>query len=136
VTLAPIIIVGCLFLCSKVLPETRDICFEWGVFLAYAMLPISSVAPCRLFSCEKFDGLGSFLRADYALSCDSPTYTGWLVFGAIMAVVWILGVPCLAATLLYKHRQDLLEPSEKRELNPHLKGFHLLFDGYQSQYFW
>ena len=47
----------------------------WVLLLSFLTFPMVSSLAFRAFSCETFDGGKRFLRADYAVDCDSDEYT-------------------------------------------------------------
>lgn len=69
------------------------------------------------------------------MDCSAPEYSQFKFFGALMVAVWPVGVPMLFASLLHKHRWELLEPDEVRQTNFIIDPIRILFEGYRPAYF-
>ena len=77
---------------------------------------------------------GSFYLADdMRLLCYTNQWWGYAIYGGIMAVVYVLGLPLATLIILYRHRRTLYGPNSKATL--HRFGF--LYDAYgPSAWFW
>ncbi len=76
------------------------------LFIAY---PSISVKIFRLFRCIPVEGK-FWLVADMRLQCFTPRWVGYAVYGLVMAVVYVLGLPVLTIVLLQRHRATLFGP--------------------------
>ena len=57
--------------------------------------PSLSTTVIRTFDCNDFDDGSSWLEIDYSLDCHSVTHTWMKAYAALMALLWIVGCPCL-----------------------------------------
>ena len=81
--------------------------------------PLAASTIFTTFVCDKFDGDQLFLRAELTLACDgSPARRGWVVFAAIMVVLFPIGVPALLFTLLYSNRDGMVRLVQELEQEP------------------
>jgi hypothetical protein len=107
----------------------------WVVFVTFLMLPASSVAAFRVYACETFDDDSTWLRADYNVECDTELHNFFKLYAGFVILLWPVGVPLMTGALLYKHRELLAEPHEERAKEAEVVSYKLLFEGYQSAFF-
>lgn len=79
-------------------------------FLVYSSV---SATVFRMFACESLDDGFTYLRADYALLCDSSRHKALQVYSAFMIAVYPVGIPLLYAVILFRSR-DLLRDGNRR----------------------
>eukprot|EP00611_Tribonema_gayanum_P023781 TRINITY_DN507_c0_g1_i5.p1 TRINITY_DN507_c0_g1~~TRINITY_DN507_c0_g1_i5.p1 ORF type:complete len:835 (-),score=189.38 TRINITY_DN507_c0_g1_i5:172-2676(-) len=83
------------------------------ILLVLAFLIFGGVSSTILetFGCESFPTINErFLRADYAISCNTSTYKSYRAYAAFMLVVYPIGIPALFALLLSKARDEVRGP--------------------------
>eukprot|EP00946_MAST-07B_sp_MAST-7B-sp1_P005133 g5133.t1 len=87
-----------------------------------------------LFRCIHVNGLkADVLLADFAVSCDSDEFMSYSAAGIVFLIVYILGIPCSMAIVLYKNRKHLHDTSSPRyeSLKRSLGGMYLQYDDEQ-----
>jgi hypothetical protein len=80
------------------------------VFLVMTFLIYSTVSTTvfQTFACDSTAGLGgSYLRADYSISCGTRAHTLYRVYAAFMVALYPLGIPAVYAYLLWSHKELL-----------------------------
>ncbi len=84
-----------------------------GFVVVFLVYPSCSAALFKFSGCKTFNGEGedgaAFLLVDYAVRCDDATHTAMWFYVALMLIVYPIGVPCLYAAILYRHRNTLRE---------------------------
>jgi hypothetical protein len=65
-----------------------------------------SVKIMETFACHNVEG-GSFLRADYAISCDDSRWSHWALYAGFWAVIFVVGFPLFLLIRLLRMRADL-----------------------------
>jgi hypothetical protein len=107
--------------------------------LAFTFLifsPVSTVV-FQTFACDYVEGTKeSWLRADYSISCDSDRYKAYRVYGVFMILLYPLGIPALYIYLLRRHRVDLMQSNDQRDVDitPHATKF--LWSPYTPDTYW
>jgi len=121
----------------------------------YLILPQVSMVVFKTFSCRQFDGdYGSYLIADYSLSCDSPEHKWMVAYASVMVVVYPLGIPLANHFMLWRVR-DKVNPNQRnlvfesgsekaglakatqiRDKNKDIQYLSFLFAAYQPEYWW
>ncbi len=90
------------------------------LFIAY---PSVSVKIFRLFRCIPVEGK-YWLVADMRLQCFTGRWTAFAAYGAVMVVLYVVGLPALTTALLWKHRRTLFGPGSDATM----KRFGFLYD--------
>ncbi|CAM9625594.1 unnamed protein product, partial [Ectocarpus fasciculatus] len=109
------------------------------LFTSYMVLPGVAVYIFGTFNCHDIDDEGSYLRADYSISCASDRYYFGTLWAAGMAFVYCLGVPMTYLSLLRKRKHTLIargnpESCTKLDLLK-ITPLTFLFSAYEPQ-FW
>jgi hypothetical protein len=76
------------------------------LFIAY---PSVSVKILRLFRCREVEGT-YYLVADMRLECFTPEWWGYGIYGIVMVAVYVVGLPALILSVLYKNKATLFGP--------------------------
>ena len=115
-TLAPLVLLGCIFLFhwtqrKRSKAPQENLVRHIGIFIKVMLLfflPSISRRICQAFQCRSFDG-GDFslLVADYSISCLSNKHTGFVYFAIIMLLIYPIGYPCLTYIWLRKFEEKL-----------------------------
>ncbi len=88
----------------------------------------------RLFRCREIDGV-SWLEADMRLQCYTTEWTGYAIYGVIMCVVYVFGLPLLVSILLFRRRHALFGADAAATAN--LAAFGFLYEDYgPSAWLW
>ncbi len=58
----------------------------------------------QIFNCQDFEDGTSWLKVDYSTPCHTAEYKGYVVYAALMLVVYPIGLPLLTVYLIYKNR--------------------------------
>ena len=66
-----------------------------------------------MFACESLDDGFTYLRADYAILCDSTKHKSLQLYAAFMIAVYPVGIPLLYAVILFRNR-DILKDGDRR----------------------
>ena len=108
------------------------------LFIAY---PSVSVKIFRLFNCAEVDG-SYWLSVDMRLQCYTREWTGYALYGFIMMVLYVIGLPAIILVLLFKHRTTLFGPGSEETMRRFgfLYVFHapliaVAYDKYRSSLF-
>jgi hypothetical protein len=88
------------------LPSMRKHVALATVYFCIFAFPVLSVKIMETFACHDVGG-GSFLRADYALSCNAAEWKQWVVYSGFWAAVFVVGFPLFLLTSLLLMRADL-----------------------------
>lgn len=106
-----------------------------ALYLALFVYSPVSYKVFQTFACDELDDGGTYLRADYSLSCLTPRHGAYEVYALIMVWVYPVGVPAVFAWLLARHRHDLVQPD--RETMAHLQPFNGIWGAYRpSRYYY
>jgi hypothetical protein len=97
---------------TLVAAQNRIVSVDWvGVFKASFMLlfiayPGVSLKVLRLFKCREIEGVW-WLAADMRLRCYDGRWAGFAIYGLIVAVVYIVGLPAAVLWILWRRRHKL-----------------------------
>ena len=99
------------------------------LFIAY---PSVSTKILRLYNCRLVEG-EYWLVADMRLQCFSAEWLAYAVYGAVMCVLYVGGLPCGILYVLFKRRKTLFGPGSETTMRTY--GF--LYDSYGPvAWFW
>ena len=119
-------------------------CLQAAVLVLIIVLPTTSTAIFRTFSCRSFDqNHGRFLIADLSIDCDSETHHAFEAFAIFAILLYPIGVPMIFFGLLVQKR-DLINPRvdsedlaySARGADKSLAPLRLLFDAYRPGIWW
>ena len=79
------------------------------LLLSFLTFPAVSSLAFRAFDCEKFDGGRRFLRADYAVDCDSPAYSSIMSLATLAILLYPILIPLSYLLLLVRARRAISE---------------------------
>jgi hypothetical protein len=80
------------------------------LFVAYAAV---SIKVLRVFRCRKIEGVW-YLVADMRQECFTAEWWGYAAYGAVMGVLFVLGMPLLVLTILVRNRSQLYGPKSEQ----------------------
>jgi hypothetical protein len=78
--------------------------------LSYYFLSDTSIIIFQVFICQQFDGSGSYLIADYSISCDTSMYNEYKAYGIFCTLIYPIGIP-LTYTLILCYYRKKINPS-------------------------
>jgi hypothetical protein len=90
---------------AKFPSKRKDVLLATVYFCIFAF-PVVSVKIMETFACHDVEG-GSFLRADYALSCSVMEWRQWAVYAGFWAAVFVVGFPLFLLVKLLQMRADV-----------------------------
>lgn len=106
-----------------------------AIYLAFLVYSPVSYKIFQAFACDELDDGKTFLRADYSLSCLTPRHSAYEVYALIMVGIYPVGIPAVFASLLTRHRHDLVKPD--RATTAHLQPFKGIWGAYRpSRYYY
>jgi hypothetical protein len=83
--------------------------FLLGTFL---VLPAASTKILTYYACKTFDDdYGTYMVADYSISCDSSKYKLFSVYASVFLVIFVIGIPSFYFQQLWTNRH-LLDPGQ------------------------
>ena len=109
---------------SSSMQRSRASLIEWILFTFYFFFSSSSRVVFEMFNCDDaFESGSSYLRADYRLKCEGPTYESYLWYAIFMMFVYPIGVPLLFIGILFSKRNaiDMNGMEACRGLDSYLK---------------
>lgn len=91
-----------------------------ALFVMFMVYSTVSYTIFQTFECDQLDDGRSYLRADYSLTCSTSLHEFYRVYAGLMVMVYPVGVPCVFAWWLFKHRHELTKKdrASKAELRP------------------
>ncbi|CAN0522552.1 unnamed protein product, partial [Scytosiphon promiscuus] len=81
-----------------------------ALYLAFLVYSPVSYKVFQAFSCDELGDGGTYVRADYSLSCLTSSHSSYEVYALVMVCVYPVGIPAVFAWLLARHRHDLVKP--------------------------
>jgi predicted outer membrane repeat protein len=100
---------------------TRDT-ITAAFLISYFVLIGVSTQVFRVFQCETFDNGESYLVADYSINCDAPNRSFYLAYGAMMILVYPIGIPLVYAIVLFSYRKKI-NPDWRKVIDANEKVF-------------
>ena len=76
--------------------------------LSFLVLPMVSSTTFQAFSCEDFED-GSFLRADFAIDCNTPEYVEVVSLAWVGILLYPVGISLLYTVLFHKANRAILD---------------------------
>jgi hypothetical protein len=90
------------------------------LFVAY---PSVSVKIFRLFNCVAVEGR-FWLAADVRLQCYTREWYGYAIYGFVMGLVYVAGLPIAIVVILWRHKATLYRPGSEATM----KRYGFLYD--------
>ena len=87
-------------------PSRRETVRITAVYFCIFTYPVVSVKIMETFACHVVEGR-SFLRADYALSCDDSRWSQWALYAGFWVAIFVVGFPLFLLVRLLRMRADL-----------------------------
>jgi hypothetical protein len=111
-----------------------------GVFKASFMLlfiayPGVSLKVLRLFKCRHIDGAW-WLAADMRLRCYDGPWAGFAIYGLVMAVVYVIGLPAVVLWILWRRRHKLFGSVVDADVASTRATFGFLYLDYGASAWW
>jgi uncharacterized membrane protein len=113
----------------------RKFAFTVAIAVTYLTLPTITTMVFGLFPCDTLDTGESYLRSDYSIDCNGEERTAWTIYGALMIIIFPVGVTSSYWMLLWVDRHKIMQPVDVRELDEDLMTKSFLFDPYKPE-FW
>ena len=104
----------------------------WLLLLTFLVFPMVSSAAFQAFSCEEFDTGRSFLRADYAIECGTPSHTRAKSLAWLGIALYPVGISVLYVALMLRASGAIR--SERHTALSKALGF--LVRDYEPSFFW
>ncbi|CAM9423006.1 unnamed protein product, partial [Laminaria digitata] len=105
-----------------------------ALFVLFFVYSSVSSAIFQTFSCEDLD-IGSSLKADHSVSCQTPLHNAYKKYAGVMAIVYPIGIPCFFMWWLVRNRNDL--QTSQRQTIVHLQPFGGVWSTYSpSRYYY
>jgi hypothetical protein len=89
------------------------------IFLRFFVLPSVTTNLFKLFVCTNVDiykedssSEDYYLTVDMTMSCSSPEYYRGVYFAIVMILIYPVGIPLFASSMLYQHRKDIKNRDE------------------------
>ena len=116
VTLGPIFVA--MALCAAALvarrrgrPAGAAAFIDLDLKLCFFVFASTSTSIFQAFACDDtFDDGRAVLAADYSISCKTDRWRGFAAYAGIMVAVYPVGIVCLFAALLFRHRTAIDPP--------------------------
>lgn len=90
--------------------------------ISYFVLVDASVKIFQVFHCQTFDSGDSYLVADYSISCNAEDRSHYTTYGALMILVYPVGIPLAYAIVLFRNRK-FINPDWKMVIDSSEKKF-------------
>ena len=100
--------------------------------LSFLVFPMVSSTAFQAFSCEEFDNGKSFLRADYAIECNTPEHDQAMTLAVLSIMLYPVGVSLLYILLFWQAKGAIA--SEKPTALSRALGF--LTNDFEKPFFW
>lgn len=103
------------------------------VFLVYSSV---SHIIFQAFMCETLDDGVNYLRADYSLTCTTRKHRAFMVYAAVMVLVYPVGIPATFSWWLFRNRDALANRSSDEEGSDEVQALRDLWDPYKPNRFY
>jgi hypothetical protein len=77
----------------------------WVLVVLYLIFPSANTIIFQTFNCHSLGELGSYLKADYQLDCETEAHDIAVIFAGVMSICGSLGVLLLFFVLMYRDRK-------------------------------
>jgi hypothetical protein len=136
-TALPIVVIALLMTLGKIVGgEMQQFARTASLATMYLVLPSVSTLVFGLFPCDDLANGEEYLRADYSLSCLSPVRPGIITYGAVMLLVYPLGIPAVFAWLLVRRKSKIKASVAERDEDEAIRGTCFLWEAYKPKYWW
>ncbi|CAM9723567.1 unnamed protein product, partial [Phaeothamnion confervicola] len=117
---------------------------HWLVFMVFTFLIYSTVSTAvfQTFACDDLRDVGAerYLRADYSIECYTTKHKGFMIYAAVMALVYPIGIPVLYAWMMWRQHShiavDRAVPESIRRADPSIQTTRFLWVPYKREVFW
>ncbi|CAM9780915.1 unnamed protein product, partial [Phaeothamnion confervicola] len=117
---------------------------HWLVFMVFTFLIYSTVSTAvfQTFACDNLRDVGAkrYLRADYSIECYTWKHKHFMIFAAVMALIYPIGIPILYAWMMWRQRSriavDRAVPESTRLADPSIQTTRFLWLPYKREVFW
>jgi hypothetical protein len=109
--------------------------FKASFMLLFIAYPGVSLKVLRLFKCREIEGEW-WLAADMRLRCYDGRWAGFAIYGIMMAIVYILGLPASVLWILWRRRHKLFGSPTDPFVASTRETFGFLYADYGSSAWW
>ncbi|CAM9120453.1 unnamed protein product, partial [Phaeothamnion confervicola] len=117
---------------------------HWLVFMVFTFLMYSTVSTAvfQTFACDDLRDVGAeqYLRADYSIECYTGKHKGFIIYAAVMALIYPIGIPVLYAWMMWRQRShiavDQAVPEATRLADKSIQTTRFLWLPYKREVFW
>jgi hypothetical protein len=109
--------------------------FKASFMLLFVAYPGVSLKVLRLFKCREIEGVW-WLAADMRLRCYDGRWAGFAIYGLIMAVLYIVGLPAAVLWILWRRRHKLFGSPTDPFVASTRETFGFLYVDYGSSAWW
>jgi hypothetical protein len=109
--------------------------FKASFMLLFIAYPGVSLKVLRLFTCRNIEGEW-WLVADMRLRCYDGRWAGFAIYGLIMAVLYVVGLPAAVLWILWRRRHKLFGSPTDPFVASTRATFGFLYEDYGSSAWW
>jgi hypothetical protein len=109
--------------------------FKASFMLLFVAYPGVSLKVLRLFKCRHIDGAW-WLAADMRLRCYDGRWAGFAIYGLVMAVLYVVGLPAAVLWILWRRRHKLFGPASDSFVATTRATFGFLYADYGPSAWW
>jgi hypothetical protein len=109
--------------------------FKASFMLLFVAYPGVSLKVLRLFKCREIEGVW-WLAADMRLRCYDGRWAGFAIYGLMMAVLYIVGLPAAVLWILWRRRHKLFGSPTDPFVASTRATFGFLYVDYGSSAWW
>jgi hypothetical protein len=81
--------------------------------LSFVIFAPASTIILQAFVCESFDDGSSYMYADYSLSCQTQLHEQYVIYAAVMVIVYPIGIPLFYLYLLWSNLSSINPPTKR-----------------------
>jgi hypothetical protein len=109
--------------------------FKASFMLLFIAYPGVSLKVLRLFKCRQIEGEW-WLAADMRLRCYDGRWAGFAIYGIVIAVVYVVGLPAVVLWILWRRRHKLFGSPMDPFVASMRETFGFLYEDYGSGAWW
>ncbi|CAM9092872.1 unnamed protein product [Scytosiphon promiscuus] len=98
---------------QSVIRRVQDKYATVALTMAFLLYSTVSTVIFQAFTCDHLEDVDKrYLRADYAIDCDSDRHKAFQVYAGVMILVYPIGIPIVFAIMLWRKRNIINPPKE------------------------